>query len=64
MEVKEHLHLSPMRGMGDIDILSHMCSSMGYPHIEHVPYVCTGSNHALVPFDVGNWLVASFVVIG
>ena len=62
MEVEEHLDLSPMRGMGDIFILNHMCSSMGYPHIELPSNAYSGSKLELLPFDVDHKLVASFVI--
>ena len=62
-EVEEYLHLSSMRGMGDVAIPNHMCSSMGYPHTELPSKAYSDAKLDLPPFDVDHRLVASFVVV-
>ena len=52
--------LSPMRGKSDVAILIGMCSSMGIPHTELVPYANTGSKHGMLLFDADHRLVACF----
>ena len=64
VEVGEHLDLSPMGGMGNIAIVNHMCSSMGYPRTEFPLKAYLGSKMDLLPFDANHRLVSSFVILG
>ena len=63
MEVNDGFDLSPMKGEKDKAILIGMCSSMGCPHNELVPYTYTSSKPGFLLFDVDHRIVVSFVVV-
>ena len=51
-----------MSGVDGVGIPNHLCSSMGYPHIELPSKAYSDAKLDFSPFDVDNRLVASIVV--